>query len=801
MIPAAPRNLTGIFLTPSVTLLEWEPVLQHCRNQIKYELEKQDLKTGLCCYLKTGVSTKHEIKEIEAKNEVHQFRVRGMNEIGFGDWSLPITVLSNPVPPGPPSCPSLVSSSQSSASFAWDPPLSSGGSPVSLYSAEMMSLDSGDPWRGVYQGLSCACEVKGLFPGSEYRIRLRSRNQIGWSLPSLILQFHTRPGVPGICGIPYSLNRTSESIELQWTTPDHDGGRSIDAYRLEACPISDQKLQDDDLEILPFKEVYRGVKNQVKVQNLIPGVVYAVRVQAMNQVGISPWSEIGYESTKAAPPGAPEDLKITQLDSSSIQLQWSAPVSHGASISNYLVMISKSPTSGTGPMVDSKELYRGPLTECVLTSLDLKVLDLTSNYQIQLNATNKHGTSPWSQPFCLSSSVSLMSEALIDLIVEDIKSTSVKLSWTLPNINKNGVFIVEMKSESETNWTEIWKGIEDSCVLRNLTPKTEYFCRVLNQANLKTKQISFQTKLDIPSIPRNLRITQITSSSLRVEWEEVEVSTIDPRNPNSSLLYIIQIKRNRDSMDSVHQTLSAINGGLKVGGLEPNEEYEIQVAAENEVGRSPWSQAMLTKTKLAPPLPPSEIQTKTINTNSELKLEICWNCQEVVSDDFHQTQKFNLEIYGIVNGAKKSRNLQNLFAKCSVGKNENTAFFNVERNQKYELKIRSISSSGISGRWSKSVFIDTFGYPLIEDKSNSKVLIEPKKANLDSQRVQEVVDPSVTQQPRRCRKGQVLIPQKPASPLKRRKSIWKLLKSYKNPLILLSLFLFVFMLISLNPAN
>jgi len=758
----------------------------------------QDLKTGLCCYIKTGFETKHEIEEIEIESEF-QFRVRGMNEIGFGDWSLPITVLSNPVPPGPPSCPRLVSSSQSCALFAWDPPLSSGGSPVSLYSAEMMSVGpregSGDLWRGVYQGLSCACEVKGLFPGCEYRIRLRSRNQIGWSLPSLILQFHTRPGVPGISGIPYSLNRTTQSIELQWTIPDHDGGRSIDAYRLEACPISDQKLQDDDLEILPFKEVYKGVKNQVKVQDLVPGVVYAVRVQAMNQVGISPWSEIGYESTKAAPPDAPEDLKITQQGSSSIQLNWSSPVSNGASISNYLVILSETPSSSTGQMVDSKEVYRGPLTECVLSSLDLSSL----NYEIRLNATNKYGTSPWSRPFSLNSCVSLTSEALIDLNVEDIKSTSVKLSWTLPNINKNGVFIVEMKSVSETKWTEIWRGIECHCVIRNLIPKTEYLCRVI-QGKLKTNQISFQTKMDIPSIPQNLKITQITSSSMRVEWDEVETLIVDPKTHTSSLLYIIQVKQNKDSMDSVLQTLTANNGGLKVAGLDPKVEYEVQVAAENEVGRSPWSQAMLTKTKLAPPLPPSEIQTKIINTDSELKLEVCWNCHEEISDDFHKTQKFNLEIYGIANGSKKSRNSQNLFAKCSVSKNANSAFFNVERSQKYELKIRSISNSGISGRWSKSIFIDTFGYPLIEDKSNSKVLIEPKKANLDTQHVQEV-DLSVTHQPRRSRKGQVLIPQKQPSPLKRRKSIWKLLKSYKSPLILLCLFLFVFLLISLNPAN
>eukprot|EP00210_Caulerpa_lentillifera_P008840 g8435.t1 len=809
--PEAPQELTGRFLTPSVILLNWKPLQQHCRNQITYELEIENLKTGFRSSLETGFESNHKLSAIEHETEF-KFRVRGINEIGVGEWSHPFSILPSPMPPGAPSCPVIVSCFQTEASFFWEPPETSDNHPVNLYKAEMILIDpetiKGDYtqfWGVAYEGSQNNCIVKELIPGCDYRIRLKAKNEAGWSAPSLILQFHTRSGVPMTSGIPYTIERSSQSMELYWLIPDHDGGKPITHYRLEACPVSDLKLNEEDLEIEPFKEVYRGIENRTNVKDLIPETVYAFRVQSMNEIGVSPWSEIGYESTKTGPPKAPEKLEIAQYELNSVQLSWTGSRIGDGSNTDYSVVLRRLSSSHSDALELSTEVYKGPLTKCVISNLKL-----ASNYELKIKAINVHGSSPWSSAFYLNTSAVLPQEAIADLSAEEVKNTRVKLSWTDQTMNKNTIFIVEVKSTivsmKNVEWKECWRGTESHCLIEKLMPLTEYTFRVFDesQGQLTSKLISLQTCMGPPSTPRNLKINQITSSSLRVEWDVPDSITFKEKSHSSSFHYIIQAKKRSESSDHVLQTLTTSREFMKVGGLEPNVEYEIQVAAESENGVSQWSEKVQSKTKLAPPLPPVEIQTELVDTGLEVNLKVAWSCVKGCLNS-QIPQKFDIEVYGVSgSGSKKSKNSQNLFAKISVSKTNSCTCFNLHRNQKYELRIRGISSSGSSGRWSKPVKFDTVGLAINEAQIKLKepFSIDIKELPDNAARVDEEDILTTMSQPRRIRKGQVSIPQKRTNPLKRRKSFWKqLLRSYTAPMILLSLFFLAFLLLYLNPSN
>eukprot|EP00210_Caulerpa_lentillifera_P006677 g6380.t1 len=811
--PEAPGNLRGRLLTPTLILLEWDLLQCQSRNPVSYELEMENFQTGHCSYFDVGCSSSHELRDLVCDIK-YQFRVRGLNEAGVGEWSHRISLQSIAVPPSPPSCPILISCSQTDAAFAWHPPLESGGHPVQCYKVELlqigfhhscMAANLTQNWSEIYEGAPCECKVSTLTCGCDYHIRVRAKSEAGWSVPSITRQFRTGTGVPDISGVPSAIDRKSHSMKVHWTIPNHNGGARIDYFRLESCPVNELKLKNDNLELEPFKEVYRGKRNQVEVLGLDPGLVYALRVQSVNVIGKSEWSEIGYETTKGAPPSAPESLDVVAKDSSSVHIKWSKPCSHGSAILGYSVTLNQAqvtPFRSDESVLDFREVYNGMETKCRISNLQSN-----TNYQIKVKAENRYGSSPWSGAFCFSTDAIRVIKALVNLKAEQIDATSVKLTWMDQRQNKEeeeGVnFTVEYSMATggvNRKWSRCWTGTGTNCVVRDLSPSTEYVFRVFDaqQGQSTSKEITLQTQLAPPSTPRNLKIVQITNSSINIEWEGSRVSQ---RPKQSSLVdhYKIQITKSQQSSNSVPLSFTTVDKCFKIGSLESNQDYEIQLAAENDAGMSPWSHKVQIKTDLAPPLPPNEIQAQLMESGNEIRLEISWSLNFDHEKDFYEPRKFEVEIFGVGVVGKKSRNIRNLVSRITTSNAETNnlcSYSGLIRNQKYELKIRGVSSSGTPGKWSKLIPFNTLGLPEKEEKNSPSSTLDAEEEGGPS-----VSEATTTVQYKRLKKGQVLVPNKRTNPFKRRKTSWKNLKSYFATLVVFSLFLFVFALIYFNLAN
>ncbi len=80
------------------------------------------------------------------------------------------------------------------------------------------------------------CDVKGLDEGKNYEFRVTAENENGLSEPLIIdtpvkAKWPFKP--PDAPGTPECVGHTSDSIKLQWTRPENDGGNPVRGYVIE----------------------------------------------------------------------------------------------------------------------------------------------------------------------------------------------------------------------------------------------------------------------------------------------------------------------------------------------------------------------------------------------------------------------------------------------------------------------------------------------------------------------------------------------------------------------------------------
>ena len=90
--------------------------------------------------------------------------------------------------------------------------------------------------------------------------------------------------------------------------------------------------------------------------------------------------------------------------------------------------------------------------------------------------------------------------------------------------------------------------------------------------------------------PASVRISEVTSSSITVQWEAVECIHHNGNITGYSVQYGVQ------GSDSTRQTVNTNETKLLILGLQPSTTYTVQVAAVNNVGRGAYSDQLTITT-------------------------------------------------------------------------------------------------------------------------------------------------------------------------------------------------------------
>lgn len=191
--------------------------------------------------------------------------------------------------------------------------------PPTVYELELKvacqaALQAGWPedYSTAYKGTAPSCTITGLRAGCAYSARVRAANAACcWSQP---LEACTAPDTPDEPDAPWMCGSSAATLQLAWQPPVHDGGQPLEAYRVQL------RCRGASGEAMI---VFDGLDTHCTVVDLLPGVDYEFRLQAVNAQGASAWSCWGLGATRPAPPPAPVLLPSgCTAASTQAQLAW-----------------------------------------------------------------------------------------------------------------------------------------------------------------------------------------------------------------------------------------------------------------------------------------------------------------------------------------------------------------------------------------------------------------------------------------------------------------------------------------------
>ncbi len=329
-----------------------------------------------------ATSTSHTDPDLSA-DAVRQYRLRTVGSVGGvtvkSGYTYAVATRDYPTP-GAPRDFTALAVNRSQVNLSWSEPEAVAGVRLTGYHLEFST--DGNTWNRLPAAMSTLSTTTtrhehvdaALSAGAirQYRVRAvgaDSNNAVfesGWVFASAATEE---------VGAPRNLTAARDGIgriDLTWDEPAF-GTSTITGYRIDYTPVSPEQWQT--LEHSHGSRRYEHT-------GLSPGQEYCYRVAAVYAGGTGPFSARACATTEGAPanlPGKPENLRIAQVGSNYVTLEWDAP-SAGGAVEYY----------------EWRSNVHGP-AEVSAASVTVRGLAPGSSYDFQVRAGNGYGPGGWSR--------------------------------------------------------------------------------------------------------------------------------------------------------------------------------------------------------------------------------------------------------------------------------------------------------------------------------------------------------------------------------------------------------------------
>nr|CAD7439983.1 unnamed protein product [Timema bartmani] len=363
-----------------------------------------------------------------------------------GPWSDPVEVLSGAAPPDVPREPQVTCRSSHHALVQWVEPASN-GAPVTDYKLEMSTTVEQD-FATVFHGLSHAHEVKGLMAATAYFFRIQANNSAGWSPYSGVSATVTPPSSPAGIPLPKFVS-TATTMTLSWQEPASHGAE-ITHYNID---VGDRVLTTGGPEL------------DYTVENLQPDTTYRLRVQAVNSVGVGPFSPVLRAATLRLPP-APPRLECVNVSHNYLKLKW------GDGKNPHFVQFTvemESPRSR-----EFQTVYQGTSHSCKVNRLQ----ELTM-YRFRVAATDDAGQGDFSSVEEYTTTIAPPPSLKAPKVTE-VQQRSCWAEWgPCKPVGADPVtYQVQLSRSKDPEYRLAYRGADTRVQLTELDPGTEYHVRV-----------------------------------------------------------------------------------------------------------------------------------------------------------------------------------------------------------------------------------------------------------------------------------------------------------------------------------
>uniref|UniRef100_A0A669C455 Neural cell adhesion molecule L1 n=1 Tax=Oreochromis niloticus TaxID=8128 RepID=A0A669C455_ORENI len=356
-----------------------------------------------------------------------------------------------------------------------------------------------------------------------------------------------RPDPPILLQISDPKDRT---VTLSWTPGDDHNG-PVTEYVVE---FEDQRSNES-----VWKMLARVRENKERaVLSLWPFMSYRFRVIAINDVGKSdPSKPSGIHNTPAeAPDNNPEDVKSESIEPNTLVITWKKMDKTEVHGPGFKYCVQWRQAVGGGPDWHEKNVTEPPFRVDNVGNF--------SAYEIKVQALNEIGRGPEPDPVIGYSGEDVPLEAPMDVGVEIINSTTIKVTWApidketvrghllgykvLPHHHRG-----RRAQELESTVVVKTEPNEKKKVISDLRPFSNYTLKV-TVYNIKgegpfSEALPFETPEGVPGPPLTLTLDSPSETEMTLHWTP-------PGQPNGVLIgYLLQYQQSDDDSPMQVETI------------------------------------------------------------------------------------------------------------------------------------------------------------------------------------------------------------------------------------------------------
>uniref|UniRef100_A0A8C1XYQ5 protein-tyrosine-phosphatase n=1 Tax=Cyprinus carpio TaxID=7962 RepID=A0A8C1XYQ5_CYPCA len=552
------------------------------------------------------------VLELNGVRESANYTCVAMSSLGIIESVAQVIVKSLPRAPGTPI---VTETTPTSITITWD---SGNPDPVSHYIIQYRAKSPDSKYETVDSITTTRYSIGGLYPNTEYEIRVSAVNTIGQGPPSNRVEARTGEQAPA--SPPRNIQArilSQNAVMVRWDEPEEPNGL-IKGYRVYYTMDPSQPMSNWQIHNVQDSMI-------TTIHSLVPSETYTIRVLAFTSVGDGPFSDPVHVKVRPGVPGQPGKFRVGKVTDTSVELTWESAYSKEP-VKAY-ELIYKAPELGIQRNFEPR------------TSYVVEGLRANTEYTFSLAAVSNKGIGAFTNEINQRTAQAKPSVPPGELRCSSAGSTSLSVSWApAPEDQQNAALLgyevrygVSGSDAGEFDSLQTLRLEPDSgqTLLTGLRRWSLYRVTVTaiteQGSGPESTAVECRTDEDVPGAPpRQVEVQPINSTSVKVSWRSVLPGQRNGQIRGYQVHYALMENGESQGMPRIKDLMLDDEQELMLEDLQPETLYSISVAAYTIKGDGAQSVAHLVQTPVALPARPI-LSVQLVN---ETSAALIWTPQQ-----------------------------------------------------------------------------------------------------------------------------------------------------------------------------